>query len=264
MFIQPLPTLGFCDSIKICFQKFCTFSGRARRSEFWLFFLFVHLILVIPMIILFSAWVSAFIEYIIRIFQNIDSYSKNYSKIKDYEEIENFSISPMYTFFTIIIIFLSIVLSIPMISVSIRRLHDTGKSGLYFLLSFVPFGNLILLFFFAEDSQQTPNQYGPSTKYVAIQNGPLMNNSQIIPISNMPNANPQLQILQGFPQQNIYPNMYQQQFPQNIQYIQYPQQYPPSSQQLSIEQNLSQPQVQVVQDAVPNNQARLVSPVVYP
>ena len=79
----------------------------------------------------------------------------------------------------------------------------------------------------------------------------------------MPNANPQLQILQGFPQQNIYPNMYQQQFPQNIQYIQYPQQYPPSS-QFSIEQNLSQPQVQVVQDAVPNNQARLVSPVVYP
>ena len=168
MFIQPLPTLGFCDSIKICFQKFCTFSGRARRSEFWLFFLFVHLILVIPMIILFSAWVSAFIEYIIRIFQNIDSYSKNYSKIKDYEEIENFSISPMYTFFTIIIIFLSIVLTIPMISVSIRRLHDTGKSGLYFLLSFVPFGNLILLFFFAEDSQQTPNQYGPSSKFFKV------------------------------------------------------------------------------------------------
>lgn len=259
MFIQPLPSLGFCDSIKICFQKFCTFSGRARRSEFWLFVLFTQLVLVIPMTILFSAYISAFIGYFFRILLSIDSYSKS----KDYRKIEKFSVGPVYMFFLIIMILLTIFLTIPMISASIRRLHDTGKSGLFFLLSFIPFGNFILLFFFVEDSQQTPNQYGPSPKYVAIQNGPLMNNSQIIPVSNLPNVNPHLQILQGFPQQNLYQNMYQQ-YPQNIQFIQYQQQYPPSSQQLSFQQDLSQQQAQVVQEAVPNNQARLVSPVVYP
>ena len=33
------PTLNFFEAIKVCFSKYATFSGRARRSEFWWFYL---------------------------------------------------------------------------------------------------------------------------------------------------------------------------------------------------------------------------------
>lgn len=49
----------------------------------------------------------------------------------------------------------------PTICSGIRRLHDTGKSGIWMLLYFVPFGNLVLLFFLAQESEPQPNQYGP-------------------------------------------------------------------------------------------------------
>ena len=50
-----------------------------------------------------------------------------------------------------LIIFTTIValgLLIPLISVAVRRLHDTDRSGWWFLLGFVPFANIVLLIFF--------------------------------------------------------------------------------------------------------------------
>ncbi len=32
--------MNFADAIKVCFSKYLDFSGRARRSELWWFFLF--------------------------------------------------------------------------------------------------------------------------------------------------------------------------------------------------------------------------------
>lgn len=43
-----LGSLGFFDAIKICFQKYCDFQGRAPRAEFWWFQLFVFLVCLIP------------------------------------------------------------------------------------------------------------------------------------------------------------------------------------------------------------------------
>jgi uncharacterized membrane protein YhaH (DUF805 family) len=41
---------------------------------------------------------------------------------------------------------------IPGIAISVRRLHDTGKSGWFLLLSFIPFiGSVVLLVFFASE-----------------------------------------------------------------------------------------------------------------
>lgn len=60
---------------------------------------------------------------------------------------------------------ISIVLLLPGISVGVRRLHDTGKSGLWFLISFVPVvGAIVLLVFYLIDSQPGTNQYGPNPK----------------------------------------------------------------------------------------------------
>lgn len=61
---------------------------------------------------------------------------------------------------------LSIVLLIPNLAVSFRRIHDIGKSGIYLLFYFIPIaGPILLLIWFVRDSQPGVNPYGVSEKY---------------------------------------------------------------------------------------------------
>jgi uncharacterized membrane protein YhaH (DUF805 family) len=54
---------------------------------------------------------------------------------------------------------------LPTLAVVIRRLHDTNKSGWWWLITFVPFvGGLVLLMFECLPGDQGPNQYGPDPK----------------------------------------------------------------------------------------------------
>jgi uncharacterized membrane protein YhaH (DUF805 family) len=54
---------------------------------------------------------------------------------------------------------------IPSLSVSVRRLHDTNRSGWWLLIGLVPFiGALVLIYFFIQDSHPGLNQYGPNPK----------------------------------------------------------------------------------------------------
>lgn len=54
---------------------------------------------------------------------------------------------------------------IPSLAVLIRRLHDTGRSGWWFFINFVPLvGGIILFVFTVLDSQPDENQYGPNPK----------------------------------------------------------------------------------------------------
>jgi uncharacterized membrane protein YhaH (DUF805 family) len=55
-------------------------------------------------------------------------------------------------------------LLLPMLAVSVRRLHDTNRSGWWYWLSIVPFGFLVLLVFFCQDGGPVVNGYGPSPK----------------------------------------------------------------------------------------------------
>ena len=62
-----------------------------------------------------------------------------------------------------ILVFLGLIL--PSISVGVRRLHDTGRSGWWYLLSFIPLiGAIILIIFFVMDSKPETNIYGPNPK----------------------------------------------------------------------------------------------------
>ena len=66
-----------------------------------------------------------------------------------------------------LIIFTAIVtlgLLIPLISVGVRRLHDTDRSGWWYLLGFVPFANIVLLIFFFLDGTPGENRFGPDPK----------------------------------------------------------------------------------------------------
>ena len=56
-------------------------------------------------------------------------------------------------------------LLLPSIAVTIRRLHDTGRSGWWYLIGFIPLvGGIVLLVFMVQDSEGD-NRYGPSAKY---------------------------------------------------------------------------------------------------
>ena len=238
MYVQALPTLSFGEAIRTCFSKYCTFSGRARRSEFWLFYIFVQIIITIIIVLFFFLFFFIAVQNISQLERKTDKYNDKYNY--DYSK-NNYSFGPGFFVLFMITLFITFILSIPVLSAGVRRLHDTGKSGWYSLLYLVPFGNIVLLIFFIEDSQQMTNEYGPSPKYVVIQNAPLMNNSMAIPVAGIPQVNP-------------YP------YPLLVQFVQYPPQNVPVPSQ----QNLYQGNAQEVHEAAPNTQEQLATPMVVP
>lgn len=68
--------------------------------------------------------------------------------------------------FYILYFIVAIALIVPSLAVTIRRLHDTDKSGWFVLIALIPFvGGIILLVFMVLDSTRGTNQYGTSEKY---------------------------------------------------------------------------------------------------
>jgi uncharacterized membrane protein YhaH (DUF805 family) len=105
-----------------------TFQGRASRSAFWWFFLFTMIAQAIIDIVVSGATHNP---------QNIDS-----------------ALSAISTLLTL--------------SVSVRRLHDTNRSGWWWLIGLVPIvGWIILLFFYIKRGTPGPNRFdvGASTPY---------------------------------------------------------------------------------------------------
>lgn len=121
--------IGFIEAIKICFQKYATFSGRAKRPEYWYFALFQWLIC-FPVGLIFT--------------------------------IIDIMIEAEGILSSIGIILASLPFICPSISVLVRRLHDTGRSGWWYWLCLIPYiGGLILLVFTCLDSEPRDNKYGP-------------------------------------------------------------------------------------------------------
>ena len=57
---------------------------------------------------------------------------------------------------------------VPGIAVSVRRLHDTGRSGWFLLINLVPLvGWIIVIVFLVQDSQPSDNKFGPNPKTAA-------------------------------------------------------------------------------------------------
>jgi len=112
-------------------KKYALFNGRARRKEYWYFFLF-NIIITIVLNDIYGEIFGSFIAY-----QGIGLLGK------------------LYILFVVI----------PSCAVSVRRLHDTGRSGSWLLIGLVPvFGALVVLVFMVEDSQPYENQYGSNPK----------------------------------------------------------------------------------------------------
>ncbi|APG28665.1 hypothetical protein A7E78_12980 [Syntrophotalea acetylenivorans] len=110
-------------------KKYFVFQGRARRKEYWMFTLFNMLVYIALMII---------------------------------EGILGMGgeggLGLLSTLYTLAVL-------LPALGVSVRRLHDTGRSGWWLLIGLVPLiGGIVLFIFMVLDSQPASNQYGPNPK----------------------------------------------------------------------------------------------------
>jgi uncharacterized membrane protein YhaH (DUF805 family) len=111
-------------------RKFAEFGGRARRKEYWFFFLF-NLIATVVLAV-------------------VDSVTGTFS-----EAIGLGLLSGLY----------SLAVLIPYLAVTARRLHDTGRSGWWMLIAFIPIiGVIVLVVFLVLDSTPGHNEYGPNPK----------------------------------------------------------------------------------------------------
>lgn len=111
-------------------KKYAVFSGRATRKEYWLFVL-----------------VNLIIGFAIGFIFGILSIPK-----------ASLPVSLAY----------GLAILIPSIAVTVRRLHDTGRSAWWLCLALIPYlGALVLFIFYVLDSQPGDNQYGPNPKGVA-------------------------------------------------------------------------------------------------
>ncbi len=125
---RPANMMSFMDATKSCFQQYVGFSGRASRSEYWFFYL-SFVVAAIGMSVL--TIVSAFV---------LDALM---------------GLMGMLTMVAYLAFFL------PMLSVTVRRLHDLGKSGWMFLVVLIPIvGGILLLVWFVSDGQPHDNAYG--------------------------------------------------------------------------------------------------------
>lgn len=111
-------------------KKYAVFSGRARRREFWLFHLYN---------LLFGLFL-VLIEVVVGLPRGITGHG------------------PLIAIF-------QVTLLIPNLAVSVRRLHDTNRSGWWLLINLIPIiGSITLFVFLVQNSQQGSNEYGPNPK----------------------------------------------------------------------------------------------------
>ncbi len=124
------------------FSHYADFSGRARRREFWSFFLLVMIAMLGMM----------YLDTVLGLGGTATGYATGNSV--------GFSMSGGWLtgFFLLAVL-------VPMVAVAARRLHDVGKSAWYLLFVVVLlFGWIYLLYLYVQPGMAGPNEYGPDPK----------------------------------------------------------------------------------------------------
>lgn len=121
--------MGFVTSIIDCFSKFAEFSGRASRSEFWWFMLFVALL----------------------------TFGAEWLDDKFFPRRKNGPLEIATTLFVIV----------PSLAVSVRRLHDRNMRGWWIFLALTGVGGIVLIILYALKSNPHTNRFGnpPDLRY---------------------------------------------------------------------------------------------------
>ncbi len=118
--------------LKVVRNNYANFQGRARRKEYWMFTLF-NILIIIAIIIISGLIATA---------------------------LDSPGIISIYLIYALGVF-------IPGLAVAVRRLHDIGKSGWYYLVSLIPFiGGIWLLILLVTEGDRGSNEYGPDPKGV--------------------------------------------------------------------------------------------------
>ena len=130
--------MGFGEAVKSFWSHYSKFKGRSRRSEYW--------------------WIQLFLVLTNLAVAAIDLVLMN-------GDVDRFIANGGGVIVGLIWILVTIV---PALAVLVRRLHDTGKSGWWVLIGFVPLvGGIVLLVFTVLDSDSGENKFGESPKALA-------------------------------------------------------------------------------------------------
>jgi uncharacterized membrane protein YhaH (DUF805 family) len=120
-------------AIRTVFGKYAVFTGRAARSEFWYWVLFIVLV---------SIGLSIIDGTVIAPMTGHETFAPEAGQ-------------PLQLLFNLATL-------LPTLAVSVRRLHDTDRSGWWLLLGLIPIiGNLILLWWYIQAGTPGDNEYGP-------------------------------------------------------------------------------------------------------
>ena len=131
--------MNFSTAVKTCLGRYATFSGRARRAEFWWFALFV--------------WG---VSMVLSLVDSILFGSVTATTTPTSASFEASTDSPMLSGLFMLLVLL------PSLAVSVRRLHDTDRSGWFLLIVLIPLiGPIILLVLFAGRGTEGRNRFGP-------------------------------------------------------------------------------------------------------
>lgn len=119
--------VSFGDAVKRALTvNYCNFDGRSSRSEYWWYALGMFIL-------------SAVLGFIFGFFF----------------DPESSAMAVVQTAFLLVFL-------LPSLGLCVRRLHDIGKSGWWIFIGLIPIaGPIILIVWYAKESEMTPNQYGP-------------------------------------------------------------------------------------------------------
>ena len=135
------PSMSLGESLTSVFNKYATFTGRARRSEYWWF-----AVCYFGLTFLFN-----FVQLGMMI------------QVLSGEMLPN---DPSYLLMLMAGVVIGLGLFLPALAVTVRRLHDIGKSGWNILWAAIPLiGTIIVLVWMCQDSDVVANKYGESPKY---------------------------------------------------------------------------------------------------
>ena len=107
-------------------NKYMQFDGRARRKEYWFYILDYVILAIVINILCHVPFVGMLVS--------------------------------------VLWILIGLALILPSFAVTIRRLHDTGRTGWWIILAFIPIACFVLLYFLILDGQPGENQYGANPK----------------------------------------------------------------------------------------------------
>ncbi|WP_244135234.1 MULTISPECIES: DUF805 domain-containing protein [unclassified Burkholderia] len=119
--------MNFTEAVRSALNQYAKFEGRARRAEYWYFALLTSVVSIVCQVITMAGRDASALSLLLMIVAAV----------------------------------VSLALVLPSLAVTVRRLHDTGRSGWFLLIAFIPIvGGILLLVWMCSRGTNGPNRFG--------------------------------------------------------------------------------------------------------